>query len=449
MWHQRPDKKGRKPRPRFDAVSRLTIVMLTLLLASSVGSVDSGTPRWNGVTSTTFTQAFARTECAGQSACQDDDFGILEASFAECWGFDDPVLDGCEAATWSEIGWMLDGRVGYFPSAGDTDHATVVYVSGQRVSPELFTASCYVSSPELEVSPQEVAVIRFAGDPTAFDGVEATGVADLVSLGLIGTDDVLAVATYTANGTFQLDADVTGIPDGEILIFGAGDGPVPEITPAFAGLASASFSYCYAHSKSFYDAGGSFPGIDYCEDSDLSFTGNCSAHCPTLGADSDVAGLVQWTVNGSTEWTHWDGIVYSGGIEAQGVWTPPGTFALTGTQSQNHPAVNNRVAVFRYAGNPAAFDDLSPWSVATFVEMGLISESDVLFAHDFSPSDAATFEFELDVAGVPQEEIVVFASARALYGYDVPEVPATSLTGAVVLLLATLGVGTWALKKRS
>jgi hypothetical protein len=323
MAHRLPVKKKRKSNSRFTAVSRLTIVMLAVLLGSSVVNADSGASRWNGVTSTTFTQVFVRTDCSGQSPCQEDDFGILENSSAQCWGSGGLVLDPCEASAWSGIGWDLDGRGGFFPTAGDTDWSNIVHASGQRVSPDLFTVNCHVSSPDIDVSPQEVAVIRFAGDPMDFDGVEAAGVADLVILGLIGTDDVLAVETYTSNGNFELDADVTGIPDDEILIFVAGDGQVPEITPAFTGLASASFSYCYAHSKSFYDAGGGFPSIDHCEDSDLSLTGNCSAHCPTMGADSDVAGLVQWTVNGSTRWTHWEGIVYSGGVEAHGLWMPP------------------------------------------------------------------------------------------------------------------------------
>jgi hypothetical protein len=422
--------------------------MLAVLLASSVGNADSSTPRWNGVSSTAFTQVFVRTDCPGQPPCQEDDFGILEESSAECWGYNDPVLDQCLAWGWSDIGWSLDGRAGFFPTVGDTDYSNILYVSGQRVSPELFTASSYLSSPEIDISPQEVAVIRYSGDPYAFDGVEAAGVADLVSLGLIGADDVLAVATYTAYGNFQLDADVTGLSDDEILIFATGDGPVAEITPAFSGLASTTFSYCYAHSGSFYDDGTPWPSVDWCDDSDLNPTGNCFADCPTEGAYSDVAGLVQWAVNGSTRWTHWDGIVYSGGIEAQGVWTAPGTFTLTGTQSQNHPAVNNRVAVFRYSGDPAAFDGMSPWSVETLVELGLISEGDVLFAHDFDPSDGSAFEFELDVGGIPQEEIVVFTSGRSLLGYDVPQVPATSFTGGLVLLLTMFGVGTWALKKR-
>jgi hypothetical protein len=435
MSRQLPDKNERQPRPRLTTVSRLTIVVLAVLLGSSVGSADSVTPRWNGVTSTTFTQVFVRAECPGQSTCLADDFGILEDSWAECWDFDNPTLDHCFASAWSDIGWTIDGRAGYFPTAGDTDWPTIVYASGQRVSPDLFTVNGNVITLDYNMSPQEVAVIRFEGDPMVFDGVEATGVADLVSLGLIETNDVLAVVTLDVYGNFQLDADVTGIPDDEILIFVAGDGPVPEITPAFTGLASDSFSYCYAHSKSFYDAGHVFPGIDRCDDSDLNLTGNCSAHCPTLGADSDVAGLVQWTVNGSTKWVSSQGIVYSGGIEAHGMWIPPGSFALTGTQNQTHPAVNNRLAVFRYAGDPAAFDGLTPWSVEALVEMGLIAESDVLFAHDFGPSDAPTLQG------------VRLASARALYGYDVPIVPATSFTGALVLLLTMVGIGMWALKK--
>ena len=51
-----------------------------------------------------------------------------------------------------------------------------------------------------------------------------------MDLGLIDGGDVLAVSSHTAvhNVDFEMDVDVTGLADEEIVIFAAASGPIPS-----------------------------------------------------------------------------------------------------------------------------------------------------------------------------------------------------------------------------
>jgi hypothetical protein len=59
-----------KPPPGIASAPGLAIVVV---LGSSVGSSEAGTPRGNGVSSTTFTQAFVGTECPGRPPWIDEE----------------------------------------------------------------------------------------------------------------------------------------------------------------------------------------------------------------------------------------------------------------------------------------------------------------------------------------------------------------------------------------
>jgi len=81
------------------------------------------------------------------------------------------------------------------------------------------------------------------------------------------------------------------------------------------------------------------------------------------------------------------------------------------------------------------------------VDLGLIDAADVLFVQD-CPNQGAS-NFEVDLAGVPGSEVVIFVSGTAVPGFFGGPVPAISVVGAGVLALLLLGACTWALRSKS
>ncbi len=105
------------------------------------------------------------------------------------------------------------------------------------------------------------------------------------------------------------------------------------------------------------------------------------------------------------------------------------------------------VAVFRFAGDPEAFLGLQVRSVTELVDLGLLEPGDVLWVEDAFPTGPHVESVQVDAAGIPPDEIVVFMAGDSPVGPDCSAaacdaaVPASSAAGAwaLVLLLAVLG----------
>jgi hypothetical protein len=207
------------------------VVVLVALLGPGQGNVVADTNRWNTLSSPTFTQALLRMECPFQTPCHESAFAIGADSEVFCPGnVDDPVPMICAAEARGKLGWEMRGFAGAYPSDGPcgTPGGTQAEFHGFRNSPENFGVSGVVSHDMLPAS-VELAVLRFSGDPTIFDGVEATTVTDLVTMGLIAESDILFLLTFDNWGDeFVEDVDVTGLADEEILLYSIGIGPIPE-----------------------------------------------------------------------------------------------------------------------------------------------------------------------------------------------------------------------------
>lgn len=94
------------------------------------------------------------------------------------------------------------------------------------------------------------------------------------------------------------------------------------------------------------------------------------------------------------------------------------------------------VALLRFSGDPTEFEDVYVESLAGLIAIGVVDPSDVLFSEvvSYSVGPSLNVEYDVDVAGVPDEEIVLFVAER-----EIVFVPAMS-TGAA-LLLAFLALG--------
>ena len=252
-------------------------LLVTVLLAAVLGlgqeAAVAEANGWNVLGSPGFTQVFVRTECPGQAACQNDVFSTTDNSFAYCFG---SGPSPCVVNAYSSVGWSVGGLAGLV--AVDHIDGTFTGLVGERVSARGFLVDGFVDLTLGLSGTVEVAVLRFSGEPTVFEGVEAASVYDLVSLGLIGNADVLAVTTVAVQGPIALEADVNGLADHEILLFAAATGEMPGVFPGFIGLASESFSYCFARNRSFILTDDPLTGGYYqnCEDSEFAM-GGCTA----------------------------------------------------------------------------------------------------------------------------------------------------------------------------
>ena len=208
------------------------VALFMILISVSHGDAVAEVNHWNGLASAGFTQGFVRTDCPGQTPCQSDAFD--EHDIAVHCPFGIPQLPfTCTVQTTGIIGWRLNGLAGHLPGpGGDAVVATIAFLSGERIDADLFVVDGQVSGSGASMGIVEVAVFRYSGDPTVFIGLEAESIQDVVDLGIISSDDVLAVDTFVRDDPIDMQVQVTGLSDDEIVVFAAGDGRIPPLVPA-------------------------------------------------------------------------------------------------------------------------------------------------------------------------------------------------------------------------
>lgn len=137
--------------------------------------------------------------------------------------------------------------VSWYICEGDILLDGLLSVSGFRVSPRLVVVSGEYLFDFNIVPPDcggaEIALIRFEGDPVAFDGLVPKTVYDLVTAELIAESDILFVhnefpelppVTPPFSTPFSFDVLVGGIPDDQIYLFSTLQTPLPE--PSGSGM---------------------------------------------------------------------------------------------------------------------------------------------------------------------------------------------------------------------
>jgi hypothetical protein len=199
--------------------TRIAVLVLLLLSTGTVARAE-----WNSASSTTFTLCSVAATCLGAPLCSGSTLGIGEGCYEICGDSVPGTECGATSHTWSEIGWYTTGG-GFAGNGGTYDDLlpptnSDLTVSGNRLSDELFVVDVLHQTSGEGFFRAEVSLVRFDGDPLAFSGLHVTGVDQLVTLGLIGENDILffaEAADFTTPSQFEVD--VTGLPDEELVLF--------------------------------------------------------------------------------------------------------------------------------------------------------------------------------------------------------------------------------------
>jgi hypothetical protein len=136
------------------------------------------------------------------------------------------------AASEATPDWDIAGQ-GNFPIQGSFGIA-FLDAQGLLVTPELFIVDGVMFLDGLAAL--ELSVLRFGGDPLAFDGVSVQSVLELAELGLIEEDDILFVSEFEPGGRqFNFEVGVSGVPASELVLFAVGR-EEPVAVPASGSL---------------------------------------------------------------------------------------------------------------------------------------------------------------------------------------------------------------------
>lgn len=207
---------------------------------------------------------------------------------------------------------------------------------------------------------------------------------------------------------------------------------------------SPAFTYCLA-------AVNCEPGDTLCVESDLGIASDCNALCGVQPFEGEPFCIGVTDAIAETDWR----ILASGNQEtlgsfllaAQGTLETPDLFSISGTRNQSGAGeIEIEISVFRYAGDPTAFDGLRLATVYDLVDLGLVALDDVLLAADMVAGEPEDFDYNVDVTGVPADQIVLLGIGRDVFG---PPVPALGAWGSVFLGLLLLGCFTFALRRRA
>ena len=209
----------------------------------------------------------------------------------------------------------------------------------------------------------------------------------------------------------------------------------------FSAVSSEGFTYC------FFD-GANLDG-ESCVDAEYVPGGDCSGRCTVPGNYGQVSGRLPWEINGEGEMIeddvgYWTYAIIHGDRASDTVFVISGACAYADPEFAGPP----EVAVFRFEGDPSVFEGTSAVRVSEFVSLGLIDASDILYVNDCA--SAGQYDVELDVTGIPDDELVVFAGAQVSPGnLPTSPVPAVSVIGSAILALLMFGAGVTALRTRS
>jgi hypothetical protein len=180
----------------------------------------------------------AGMDCSSPGACSVEQLGLdslgcsIYCAYPDCDFFEHQVDAYAQTAA------------GYMPYmclfGGICGFSAQLYTRGGRVNgTTLNVMGDYFFEPEFPCAPvegcgsAEAAVIRYSGDPAAFEGFFPKSVHDLVAAGLIDETDILFLKDDFpgfAGGSVQFSAtvDVRGIQNRDIYVFSTLQVPAPE-----------------------------------------------------------------------------------------------------------------------------------------------------------------------------------------------------------------------------
>jgi hypothetical protein len=226
-----------------------------LLFAALLLAAGTARAEWNTASSPGFTYCLAAAnDCSNVPFCMANELVIGGSCERACSFSDFPCFSRCRSR--ADPGWFVLGEGSGFQGGGFNGDELPIFralllAGGQRLSDELFEIDVDFEQRN-GIARAELALLRYAGDPAAFEDLRVDSVGQLVDLGLIEETDILFLEPIEADYVNQVyEVDVSGIPDEHLVLFTVGEGrwvPIPATdargTLVVAGLLLAIGGWC-------------------------------------------------------------------------------------------------------------------------------------------------------------------------------------------------------------
>ena len=219
----------------------LPCAVAALLMQPSSARAD-----WQSWASILGASAWATSDCVpagGTAICVDQDFGAATAN-ANCLEVfpAPPAVAACRAVAFASAVAAARTAVGGGGARGGGSWGSVglasayqdsvdIAIDGDRTSSSTFrlSGSCFALNNQF----REIAVFRYQGNLVDLHAAHPRSLAEVISQGFISGSDVLLHKTNDdIPGSFDYTGiDVTGIPDGQILVWAAAHGETVPAVP--------------------------------------------------------------------------------------------------------------------------------------------------------------------------------------------------------------------------
>jgi hypothetical protein len=215
----------------IDRAGRLALAWLCLATAPAIAADET---HWNALSARGYSQCLSRMQCCAGPECVETELIIGDSCGVSC------SSSGCTSSIVALVDppnydFVVAGGTGFTGGGCKFCPAAEGLVRGRILTPGTLTltyrqtVSAYGGPPPR----LHVGVFHYHGDPRALDGLDADTVSDLVTLGLIGPEDILYSASPIGEfGVIEVTIDIAGIPESEIVVFGAGRGIVADPCPS-------------------------------------------------------------------------------------------------------------------------------------------------------------------------------------------------------------------------
>jgi hypothetical protein len=216
--------------PKFDTKHQMNRALsIAVIFWCAFGTTRAAQASFTGISGPAASYCAVGMECDPGDSCAEEDLQLgwrlcsATCTYPTC-DWESNVIAGAV----QDFDWQIDGEMPAYCIQGDIcGFWAYTNLFGKRVGQNFILEVYYYSSTWWADfgGDAQAALIRFSGDPAAFDGLAPRSVHDLVDAGLIAESDILLlmdefpIPEPNHDELFTFEIPVNGINDNEIFIF--------------------------------------------------------------------------------------------------------------------------------------------------------------------------------------------------------------------------------------